>query len=79
MNPEVAKALVEEYTALINGAFQFDPERAKKQEEQFTSVNDVVSFYKQAIPERLRQLRGHGSKVSAIYGASADEPMVATS
>ena len=168
MNPEVAKAMAEEYTGLIEGefpatckvlaavkddardyrpdpksrtawelathlatsdiwfldsvirgGFTFDPEGQKKSEAQFGKVSDVVEFYKREVPERLRQiramsgekltqtvdffgfvkkpavsfigmannhsihhrgqlaayLRACGSKVPAIYGASADEPM----
>ena len=105
--------------SIINGRFEFNPEAAQQAEAQFKSVNDVVEFYKQALPEKLKALRAmspeamtrevdffgfhkapaviflgmannhgihhrgqlasylraHGSKVPAIYGGSADEPM----
>ena len=105
--------------SIINGAFKSDPEAAKQAESQFQSVNDVVAFYKQALPAKIAELRAlpgdkltrdvdffgmmkapaasflplmsnhsihhrgqlaaylrpMGSKVPAIYGGSADEPM----
>lgn len=104
---------------IINGAFSSDPEAAKKAEEQFSTVADVVKFYEKEYPARLATLRSMpaekltadvdffgmmkqpavgflglannhgihhrgqlatylramGSKVPAIYGGSADEPM----
>ncbi len=105
--------------SIIQGKFNFDPEAAKKAESQFSSVNDVVEFYKKTFPAKLAELRGlsadhltrtvdffgmmqmpaagflplmnnhsihhrgqlaaylrpMGSKVPAMYGGSADEPM----
>ena len=107
--------------SIIKGAFTWDPDAAKKAEGQFKNTNDVVEFYKKAIPAKLQELRGlsadnltrdvdffgmfkspavvllgmannhgihhrgqlaaylrpMGSKVPAIYGGSADEPMAA--
>ncbi len=42
--------------SIASGRFQFDPERAKKLEASFSSVNDVVEFYKKNFPEKLRAL-----------------------
>jgi uncharacterized damage-inducible protein DinB len=105
--------------SIIDGKFNYDPEAAKSAEAQFKQVSDVVTFYQQAFPAKLRELRGlpadkltqvvdffgvmqqpgaaylgiannhgihhrgqlasylraMGSKVPAIYGGSADEPM----
>ena len=107
--------------SIIKGAFTWDPDAAKKAEGQFTSVNDIVEFYKTTYPAKLQELRNMpgdhmtrsvdffgmfqspaaillgmannhgihhrgqlaaylrpmGSKVPAIYGGSADEPMQA--
>jgi len=115
----VATADVWFLDSIIQGKFNFDPDAAKKAEGQFTSVNDVVEFYKKAFPAKLAELRAlsddqltrtvdffgmmqmpaaaflplannhtihhrgqlaaylrpMGSKVPAIYGGSADEPM----
>jgi uncharacterized damage-inducible protein DinB len=104
---------------VLNGKFDFDAAKAKKAEAAFTSITDVVTFYKQAFPAALEKvrampgdklsasvdffglmqmpnvtylgfannhsmhhrgqlaayLRAMGSKVPAIYGGSADEPM----
>jgi uncharacterized damage-inducible protein DinB len=105
--------------SIIDGKFVWDPDAAKKSEGRFTSVREVVDYYKQAFPEKLAEvrampagkltgvvdffgfmqmpnvhylgfannhsmhhrgqlaayLRAMGSKVPAIYGASADEPV----
>ena len=42
---------------IVGGAFQFDPERAKKTEAQFSGVGDVVDFYKKTFPEKLDAVR----------------------
>src|SRR5919106_447315 len=39
-----------------NGKFHFDPERAKKLEDSFSNINDVVEFCKSNFPEKLRAL-----------------------
>jgi uncharacterized damage-inducible protein DinB len=44
--------------SIINGAFVWDPERAKRAAERFTHVNDVVEFYKSTFPGKLNELRG---------------------
>ena len=43
--------------SIINGKFDWNPEGAKQAEAQFASVNDIVSFYRQAFPDKLKQLR----------------------
>lgn len=42
---------------ILNGKFDFNPEAAKQAEAQFASVNDIVTFYRQAFPDKLKQLR----------------------
>jgi uncharacterized damage-inducible protein DinB len=107
--------------SIIDGAFTWDPEAAKKRETSFASIKDVAAFYEQTFPAKIAEvralsadklarpvdffgmmtqpavwflgfannhsmhhrgqlaayLRAMGSKVPAIYGGSADEPMVA--
>ena len=105
--------------SIIDGNFNFDPEAEKKEAAQFTSTNDIATYYQREVPGKLKELRSlpaerltkvvdffglmqqpnvtylgfannhsihHrgqlasylracGSKVPAIYGGSADEPM----
>ena len=105
--------------SILNGQFEWDPEKVKEVEGQFANVAEVVAFYEGTFPEKLKAvgampptdlaktisffgmmempaasflgmannhsthhrgqlagyLRAMGSKVPAIYGASADEPM----
>lgn len=107
--------------SVLDGKFAWDPEAAKKAEGQFTNVNDIVTFYQNTFPAKVKEvramagerlaadnsffgmitwpnveflafgnnhsvhhrgqlasyLRAMGSKVPAIYGGSADEPMPA--
>jgi len=107
--------------SILGGSFAWDPEAAKQMESQFSSVQDVVAYYKKEFPAALDKvrampvdkltavvdffgmfqwpnasylgfannhsihhrgqlaayLRAMGSKVPAIYGGSADEPMAA--
>jgi uncharacterized damage-inducible protein DinB len=42
---------------IINGRFDFDPEKAKAAEAGFASVNDVLAFYRKTFPEKLAALR----------------------
>jgi uncharacterized damage-inducible protein DinB len=107
--------------SIIDGAFAWDPDAAKKRESSVQSIDEVVESYKQTFPAKLAEvrslpvdkltrtvdffglfqwpavaylgfannhsihhrgqlaayLRAMGSKVPAIYGGSADEPMVA--
>jgi uncharacterized damage-inducible protein DinB len=42
--------------SIIKGTFEWNPEEAKSA-DAFTSVNDVVEFYKRTFPERLKSLR----------------------
>ena len=43
--------------SIVNGAFEWNPDAAKKAENQFATINDVVEFYKKAFPEKLAALR----------------------
>jgi uncharacterized damage-inducible protein DinB len=43
--------------SITNGAFEFNPEQAKKAEARFTSVEELVDFYKKTFPEKLNTLR----------------------
>lgn len=43
--------------SVIQGSFNFDPEKAKEVEGQFKNVADVASFYKETFPKKLQQLR----------------------
>ena len=43
--------------SIAKGKFEFDPEAAKQAVSQFTSVADVVAFYKKTFPEKLAALR----------------------
>jgi uncharacterized damage-inducible protein DinB len=43
--------------SITKGAFAFNPEEAKKAEAQFTTVADLVEFYKKSFPEKLNALR----------------------
>jgi uncharacterized damage-inducible protein DinB len=105
--------------SVVAGSFVYDPAVAKERESKFTSIADVVAYYKQEFPAALAKiralpaerlaavvdffgvmqmpnasyvgfannhsvhhrgqlaayLRAMGSKVPAIYGDSADEPM----
>ena len=41
---------------ITSGRFHFDPEQTKKLEASFSTVNDIVEFYKKNFPEKLRAL-----------------------
>jgi uncharacterized damage-inducible protein DinB len=43
--------------SIVKGGFAWDPAAAKAAEERLASVNDVVEFYKQTFPEKLKELR----------------------
>ena len=43
--------------SIIKGAFVFDREKAKAEEDSFKTIAEVVAFYKKAFPERLQALR----------------------
>jgi uncharacterized damage-inducible protein DinB len=43
--------------SIVSGSFEWNPEAAKKAEDGFTSIGDVVSFYKQTFPAKLQALR----------------------
>ena len=105
--------------SVLKGQFVMDPEASKQAEAQFTTMADVVGFYRKSFAEKIQALRAAsgeslardvdffgmmekpaaeflslannhsihhrgqlasylramGSKVPAIYGGSADEPM----
>ena len=42
---------------ITKGAFQMDPEATKAAEAQFKTADDIVAFYKEAIPAKLAELR----------------------
>ena len=43
--------------SIIDGAFRWDPDAAKRTQSTFAKVSDVVEFYKQTFPERLQVFR----------------------
>jgi uncharacterized damage-inducible protein DinB len=43
--------------SIAAGKFEFDPERTKKLEASFSTVNDIVEFYKKTFPEKLNALK----------------------
>ena len=43
--------------SIVNGSFVWDAKAAKAQESRFATVADVVDFYKQTFPEKLKALR----------------------
>ncbi len=43
--------------SIKRGAFEFDPEASALAEAQFTSIGEVVEFYRETIPARLADLR----------------------
>ena len=43
--------------SIMKGAFEWDPEAAKRAEGQFKNVNDIVAFYKKTFPEKLKGLQ----------------------
>ena len=42
--------------SIKDGKFHFDREQAKKLEASFSTVNDIVEYYKKNFPEKLRAL-----------------------
>jgi uncharacterized damage-inducible protein DinB len=43
--------------SICDGAFNYDPEAEKKMADGFTSVGDVVEFYRREFPKRIERLR----------------------
>jgi uncharacterized damage-inducible protein DinB len=43
--------------SIVNGAFEWNPEKAKEVEGQFRNVNEIVDYYKKSFPEKLAALR----------------------
>ena len=43
--------------SILNGKFEWDPEKVKQAEARFKSVDDVVAFYKTTFPEKMQALR----------------------
>jgi uncharacterized damage-inducible protein DinB len=54
--------------SIVNGSFEWNPDAAKKAEENFKNVGDVVSFYRQTFPAKLQALR-------ALPGETLAEPL----
>ena len=54
--------------SIVSGKFEWNPDAAKKAEEGFRSVGDVVSFYRQTFPAKLQALR-------ALPGEKLAEPL----
>jgi uncharacterized damage-inducible protein DinB len=44
--------------SIAAGKFEFDPEKAKAQEAEFSTIDDVVAFYRKNFPAKLRALAG---------------------
>jgi len=42
---------------ILNGKFEWDPEKVKQAEARFKSVDDIVAFYKSTFPEKMNALR----------------------
>ena len=51
--------------SICDGSFNFDPEGEKKMSAGFTSVNDVVEFYKREFPKRVQRLRSASAESMA--------------
>ena len=43
--------------SILSGSFVFDPAAAKQAESQFTTIADVVAFYKKEFPPALNKVR----------------------
>jgi uncharacterized damage-inducible protein DinB len=43
--------------SIASGRFDFDPERAKQAEAQFTTAKSVADFYRKTVPEKLAAFR----------------------
>ena len=43
--------------SILNGKFEWDPEKVKQAEAQFKSVDDIVAFYTKTFPEKMKALR----------------------
>ena len=44
--------------SIVSGKFEWNQDAVKKAEDSFTSVNQVVEYYKKAFPASLQALRG---------------------
>jgi uncharacterized damage-inducible protein DinB len=42
---------------ILNGKFEWDPEKVKQAEARFKSVDDIVAFYSKTFPEKMQALR----------------------
>ena len=59
--------------SIMKGAFEWDPEAAKRAEGQFKNVNDIVAFYKKTFPEKLKGLQAMpGEKLAEILCVDAN-------
>ena len=53
--------------SIMKGAFEWDPEAAKRAEGQFKNVDDIVAFYKKTFPEKLKGLQAMpGEKLAEV-------------
>ena len=43
--------------SIIDGKFEFNPEEAGKAESQFKTAEEIVAFYQNTVPDKLKQLR----------------------
>jgi uncharacterized damage-inducible protein DinB len=43
--------------SIIDGKFEFDQQRGQKAEAQFKDVDEIVAFYRNSVPDKLKQLR----------------------
>src|SRR5215510_10024067 len=43
--------------SITNGAFEWNPDKAKQREAEFKSVNDIVELYSKSFPAKLAALR----------------------
>ena len=61
--------------SIMKGAFEWDPEAAKRAEGQFKNVNDIVAFYKKTFPEKLKGLQAMpGEKLAEMLLKVATPP-----
>ena len=59
--------------SICDGAFIYDPEGEEKMTGGFTTMNDVVEFYKREFPKRIQRLRSTpGERLGSAPGAVRD-------
>ena len=53
--------------SIVKGAFDWNPEAARRAESEFKNVNDIVEFYKKTFPEKLKALQAlQGEKLAEM-------------